>query len=82
MTYPTINLPPIEEVIPGVFAGFPTDEQDRQWNEHCTELVIAFAKEHGVVRTHYPFDLPDGSSDDTVTLDKNGDIVILDAGVQ
>ncbi|QKN87723.1 hypothetical protein IXEL_22 [Microbacterium phage Ixel] len=82
MTYPTINLPRIEEVVPGAFPSMPTDDEDRAWNAHCTELVKAFAKEHGIVRTHYPFDLPDGSSDDTVTLDDSGEIIILDAGVQ
>lgn len=82
MTYPTITLPPIEEVVPGTDPKHPTDEQDRAWNAKCTELVKAFAAEHGVIRTHYPFDLADGSSDDTITLDEDGEVVILDGGTQ
>lgn len=81
MPFPTINLPRIEEVVEGVTnPEQPTDEQDRAWNAHCTELVINFAKEHGIVRTHYPFDAEDGSTDDTVTLDVLGEVMILDAG--
>ena len=82
MIYPTINLPRIEEVIPDADPTEPSDEHDRAWNAHCTGLVEAFAREHGTVRTHYPFDLPDGSSDDTVALDGEGRIIILDGGTQ
>lgn len=82
MIYPTITLPPIEEVVPGVDPENPTDEQDRAWNAHCAELVLAFAREHGgYVRTHYPFDAEDGSTDDTVHLDANGAILVIDQGV-
>ncbi len=81
MVYPTINLPPIQEVIPEASPEYPTDDQDKRWNAHCTELVTAFAKEHGTVRTHYPFDAPDGSTDDTVQLDSEGRVQVLDGGV-
>lgn len=82
MIYPTITLPRIEEVVPGVDPENPTDDEDRAWNAHCTSLVEEFARTHGTVRTHYPFDLDDGSSDDTVTLDDEGRVIILDGGVQ
>lgn len=81
MVFPTITLPTIQEVVPGVNPLDPTDDEDRAWNAHCTELVKAFAQEHGIVRTHYPFDHEDGSSDDTVALDTEGEIMILDGGV-
>lgn len=80
--YPTITLPPVEYVVAGADPENLTDEQDKAYNAHCTELVKDFAREHGTVRTHYPFDLPDGSSDDTVALNDEGELVILDGGVQ
>ena len=82
MTYPTVQMPRIEEVVPGVDPENPTDAEDRAWNAHCTALALEALKGSQYVRTHYPFDLPDGSSDDTITLDEDGQIVVVDAGVQ
>lgn len=80
--YPTIIMPTVQEVIPGVEPQDVTDEQDRAYNAHCTALIIEKVPEGSYARTHYPFDLPDGSSDDTVALDGEGRIIILDGGTQ
>lgn len=78
--YPTLTLPAVQEVFPFVDPKHYTDEVDRAYNVHCTGLVKAFAAAHGTIRTHYPFDAPDGSTDDTVTLDADGNVVVLDEG--
>lgn len=78
--YPVVVLPAITDVISGVDPENVTDDQDRFWNAHCTAIVRAALEQSPYVRTHYPYDLPDGSSDDTVTLDDDGEIVIVDEG--
>ena len=78
--YPTINLPRIEDVVPGVDPEHVTDEEDRTYNAHCTALVEEFARANGgTVRTHYPFDREDGSTDDTVVLGYSG-LSVVDEG--
>lgn len=78
--YPTITMPTLEEVVPGVNPLAPTDQQDRYYNNHCTRLVRDALAVSPIIRTHYPYDRPDGSTDDTVTLDAEGNITIVDEG--
>lgn len=80
--YPTLVLPTIDQVFPGVDPANPTPQASDAYNLHCTGLVREALAAHGTIRTHYPFDLPDGSSDDTVTLGASGEIVVVDPGVQ
>ena len=80
--YPTITMPTLDEVVPGANPENPTPEQADAYNAHCTELVRKALESSEYVRTHYPFDLPDGSSDDTLALDGAGEIITVDEGVQ
>ena len=79
--YPTITMPTLDEVVPGANPESPTPEQADAYNAHCTELVRKALGSSDYVRTHYPFDLPDGSSDDTLTLNGAGEILTVDEGV-
>lgn len=83
----TLIMPTIVDVVPGANPDAVNDEEDIAYNAHCTELVrseLVREREAGheppTLRTHYPFDAMDGSTDDTVSLNRDGDVVIIDAG--
>lgn len=79
MTHPTLTLPEPKKVLGRKVGASLSDEQDIAYNAECTRLVReAIAKEGGPVRTHYPFDAEDGSTDDLVGLDDEGELVILE----
>lgn len=77
----TLIMPDHSIVAPGYKSGdVITDEQDIAYNQECNRLIKEALASEPEVKTHYPFDLPDGSSDDTVALDDNGEIFVVDAG--
>ncbi|MEN0021981.1 MAG: hypothetical protein AAGC61_01780 [Microbacterium sp.] len=62
-----------------------TDEQDIAYNAHCTAAITgrllelrAAGAEPPMLRTFYPHD--DEDSADLVSLDRDGNVVVLDAG--
>lgn len=78
---PVLILPKHSDVTPGADNDAPTDEQDIAYNTHCIFLIkenLRELGEGGKLRTRYPYDTPD--SEDVVTLDRDGDIVVLDMG--
>lgn len=82
MTYPTLTLPPIDQVVPGADPAHPNPADSDVYNAHCTDVIRFALGQSEYIRTHYPYDLPDGSSDDTLTLGDDGEIVVVDPGVQ
>lgn len=85
----TLTMPDHSVVVPGYVAGetVVTDEQDIEYNRICNQIItteLESQRSSGVLvpmaKTHYPFDMPDGSSDDTVSLGHEGEIIVLDTG--
>lgn len=87
----TVVIPPHSEVIAGADDADPSDEHDEAYNAWATEkltqalLEERAAKPEGdtsppLVKSHYPHDAPDGSTDDTLSLDRDGRIVVIDTG--
>lgn len=80
MVYPTLKMPTKPEVVQD-WTGTP--EQEEQYNQECNRLIVeALQSSGGYIRTHYPYNLPDGSSDDTLMLGEDGQIIVIDEGVQ
>lgn len=80
---PVLFLPKHSDVTPGADDDAPTDEQDIAYNTHCILLIKENLRAHGEgakIRTHYPYD--DADSEDIVTLDREGEIVVLDSGTR
>lgn len=86
----TLTMPDHSVIVPGYVAGetVVTDEQDIEYNRLCNQIITnALVAERSagslvpMVKTHYPFDLPDGSSDDTVSLGHDDEIIVVDTGV-
>lgn len=75
----TLIMPTKPEVIPD-WQGTP--EQEDEYNQECNRLIVEALQSDEYIRTHYPFDRPDGSSDDTLTLGDEGEIVVVDPGVE
>lgn len=87
MTLRTLELPPHAMVVKLADPDSITDDEDIEYNAWCTAKVTAElldVRESGMepplLKTHYPFDAPDGSTDDTVSLDRDGLVVIVDGG--
>lgn len=77
----TMVLPPHDVLVPGADNVHPSDEHDELYNRLCTERITAQLRSMGpgaMIRTRYPKD--DNASEDVVTLDEDGAIVVLDAG--
>lgn len=79
-----LRLPTPDELL-GVSLADLTDEQDIAYNAHCTGAIVgallelrAAGMEPPTLRTFYPDD--DDDSADIVSLDRDGDIVVLDPG--
>ncbi|MFJ4173418.1 hypothetical protein [Microbacterium sp. NPDC089696] len=79
-----LRLPAPEELI-GINAGDATDEQDIAYNAHCTGAITAAllelraaGMEPPMLRTFYPHDEEDSA--DLVSLDRDGNVVVLDPG--
>ncbi len=92
-TIRTIELPPHSHIIPGADDANPSDEHDEAYNAWATDLLTRAlleeraAKAEGddsppLVKTHYPHDALDGSTDDTLSLDREGLIVVIDTGAR
>lgn len=81
----TLTMPDHSVVVPGYqLHDEVTDEQDIAYNQECNRLILAALAEDDslvpTVKTHYPFDAPDGSTDDTLGLGLEGEIIVLDTG--
>lgn len=86
----TLTMPDHSIVVPSYKLGDEvTDEQDIAYNQACNQIIttaLVAGRSAGslvpLVKTHYPFDLPDGTSDDTVSLGHEDEIVVIDTGVE
>jgi len=85
----TITIPPHSAIVAGADDDDPSDEHDIAYNAWATEtLTRALLEERArgveppLVKSHYPHDAPDGSTDDTLSLDRDGLIVVIDAGAR
>ena len=61
--------------------GYETAMEEFAYNEACSELIKNELKSLGdgaMLRTHYPGETAD--SEDVVSLNEDGEIVILDSG--
>lgn len=82
--HPSLRLPAPAE-IHGTIGTALTDEQDISYNADCTAAVVgrllelrAAGAEPPLLRTFYPDD--DEQSADLVSLDRDGNVVVLDPG--
>lgn len=77
----TLTMPDHSIVVPGYKPHDPvTDAQDIAYNQECNRLILEALGIEPEVKVHYPFDAPDGSTDDTLGLNEDGAIVVLDSG--
>lgn len=79
-----LHLPAPFELF-GVGIVVMTDEQDIEYNAHCTAAIVgrllelrAAGAQPPLLRTFYPDD--DEQSADLVSLDRDGGVVVLDPG--
>jgi len=79
-----LRLPAPAEIL-GVTGPHLTDEQDIAYNARCTGAIVgrllelrAAGAEPPLLRTFYPDD--DEQSADLVSLDRDGNVVVLDPG--
>ena len=62
--------------------GFDATMDEFAYNEACNQLIkneLKFFGPGSMIRTHYPGETPE--SEDIVTLNDDGEIVVLDTGV-
>lgn len=84
----TLTMPDHSIVVPGYkLHDVVTDEQDIAYNQECNRLITeALEAERAagalvpMIKTHYPFDKPDGSTDDTLGFGSEGELFVLDTG--
>lgn len=86
---PELVIPPISEVIPGADDREPTPAQSDLYNAYTNKLIkreLEALVDGGPVvpkiKVRYPHDTVDGDTDsrDTLTLDRRGDLAVIDFG--
>lgn len=86
--FEVLVMPTIDELMPGEDPDNPSDEGDIFYNQYCTDMIkqrLETKKENGErveLKTQYPKDTvtEDFDSRDTVTLDDDGEIIVIDYG--
>lgn len=86
--YEVLVLPAIDELLPNADPKNPADEDDIFYNQYCTDMIkqrLLTKKDRGErveLKTQYPKDevTEDYDSRDTVTLDDDDEIVVIDFG--
>lgn len=86
---PELVIPPISEVIPGADDHEPTPAQSDRYNAYANEQIKRKLEELNdggpvppKIKVRYPHDTVDAQMDsrDTLTLDRRGDLAVIDFG--